>query len=279
MYQGLSLGLYEKAMPAALGWDEKFRLAACAGFDYLELSIDETQEKLNRLDWRRREFQELRSASQRAGVPVRSICLSAHRRFPLGSRNAAVRARSLEILKKAVAFAAEAGVRIIQLAGYDVYYEESGEDTREFFEEGLSRCVEFAAEAGVILAFETMETPFMNTVEKAMYYVDKMSSPYLQIYPDVGNVTNGAADALRDLQCGRGHLVAAHLKETRPAVFRDLEFGQGRVDFPACIRILREEGVKMFVCEFWYAQGVSPEEYLKRNVGFIRAAIDRGGRK
>ena len=43
---------------------------------------------------------------------------------------------------------------------------------------------------GVILAFETMETEFMNTVEKAMKYVNLVNSPYLQVYPDCGDVIN-----------------------------------------------------------------------------------------
>jgi len=49
-----------------------------------------------------------------------------------------------------------------------------------------------AARYGIILAFETMETEFMNTIEKAMYYVNEVNSPYLQVYPDLGNITNAA---------------------------------------------------------------------------------------
>ena len=45
------LGLYEKAMPGELGWWEKLICAGEAGFDYVEISIDETDAKLARLDW------------------------------------------------------------------------------------------------------------------------------------------------------------------------------------------------------------------------------------
>ena len=47
-----------------------------------------------------------------------------------------------------------------------------------------------AAEKGIVLGFETMETPFMDTVEKAMRYVNLVSSPYLGVYPDIGNLKN-----------------------------------------------------------------------------------------
>ena len=42
------LTVYEKAMPETLGWREKLEAARAAGFDGVELSIDETDEKLAR---------------------------------------------------------------------------------------------------------------------------------------------------------------------------------------------------------------------------------------
>ena len=44
------LGLYEKAMPGTLSWREKLKTAKRAGFDFVEISIDESDEKLARLD-------------------------------------------------------------------------------------------------------------------------------------------------------------------------------------------------------------------------------------
>lgn len=49
------LGLYEKAMPGNLTMAEKLTAAREAGYDYLEMSVDETDEKLARLDMSREE--------------------------------------------------------------------------------------------------------------------------------------------------------------------------------------------------------------------------------
>ena len=38
----------EKSMPNTLSWEEKLEVVKEAGFDYLEMSIDETEEKLAR---------------------------------------------------------------------------------------------------------------------------------------------------------------------------------------------------------------------------------------
>lgn len=46
-----TLGLYEKSMPNELSFREKLTYAREAGYDFLEMSIDETEEKLARLDW------------------------------------------------------------------------------------------------------------------------------------------------------------------------------------------------------------------------------------
>ena len=144
------------------------------------------------------------------GVPIRTMCLSGHRKYPLGSNDPETCARGMEIMEKAIRLAEDLGIRIIQLAGYDVYYEEGSEETRERFEENLKKAVEMAAKAGVMMGFETMETEFMNTVEKAMVYVNRVNSPYLNVYPDLGNVTNAAVtygtDVEEDLETGRGHL-------------------------------------------------------------------------
>jgi L-ribulose-5-phosphate 3-epimerase len=45
------LGLYEKAMPSHLSWLEKCQATKDAGFDFLEISVDETDAKLARLDY------------------------------------------------------------------------------------------------------------------------------------------------------------------------------------------------------------------------------------
>lgn len=273
------LGLYEKSMPDELSIPEKLSAAREAGYDFLELSIDESPEKLARLNWSREERQALCGQIWAAGLPVRSICLSGHRKYPLGHLDPAVRQASLSILERAVGLAADLGVRVIQLAGYDVYYEESSAETRANFERSLRLCVEMAAEEGVILAFETMETEFLNTVGKAMKWVRRMNSPYLQVYPDAGNITNAAVrtggDVLEDLRTGAGHLAALHLKETVPGVFREVAYGTGHVDFAAMTREAYRLGVRRYLAEFWYQGQPDWRKTLAENGCFLRGYLDR----
>ena len=271
------LGLYEKSMPSTLTWVEKLTIAKNSGFDYLEISTDESDAKLARLD---QPTDEIKEAIQKTGVPIRSMCLSGHRKYPLGSHDKEIQKKSLEIMKKAIDFAADLGVRIIQLAGYDVYYEDGDLYTNHDFETNLKKCVEMAAEKGIVLGFETMETPFMDTVEKAMRYVNLVSSPYLGVYPDIGNLKNASllygVDVDEDLMCGKGHIFASHLKETVPGKYREIPFGTGHTEFVKNIKTLKRLGVRMFVGEFWYVNNEDWEDVVKNAGVFLRDKLDKG---
>ena len=278
MGKSYQLGLYEKAMPSALTWREKLTAAKEAGFDYVEMSIDETDEKLARLHMSAAEMEEIRAAMRTTGILFGSICLSGHRKYPLGSPDPAKQVRSIEIMADAIDLAVELGIRTIQLAGYDVYYDKGTEETRAAFARNLAKSALLAARSGVQLGFETMETPFMDTVEKAMHYVDLVDSPYLGVYPDSGNLTNAALiygkSVLDDMDTGRGHMVALHLKETVPGKYREIPFGTGHVDFDVIARKAWALGVRRYVGEFWYIGSADWKADLAFANTFLRRALD-----
>lgn len=176
-------------------WLERLQLAKTLGFDFVEMSVDETDDRLSRLDWSREQRLALVNAIVETGVRVPSMCLSAHRRFPLGSEDDAVRAQGLEIMRKAIQFAQDVGIRVIQLAGYDVYYQEANNETRRRFRDGLKESVEMASRAQVTLAMEIMDYPLMNSISKALGYAHYLNNPWFQLYPDIGNLSAWDNDA------------------------------------------------------------------------------------
>ncbi|HBN2330307.1 TPA: L-ribulose-5-phosphate 3-epimerase [Escherichia coli O25b:H4-ST131] len=182
------LGIYEKALAKDLSWPERLVLAKSCGFDFVEMSVDETDERLSRLDWSAAQRASLVTAMLETGVAIPSMCLSAHRRFPFGSRDDAVRQRAREIMSKAIRLARDLGIRTIQLAGYDVYYEDHDEGTQQRFAEGLAWAVEQAAASQVMLAVEIMDTAFMNSISKWKKWDEMLASPWFTVYPDVGNL-------------------------------------------------------------------------------------------
>lgn len=277
-----ALGLYEKAMPGTMTIGEKLECAKECGYDYIELSVDETDEKLARLDWTKEERLALVKEMYRVGLPLRSMCLSGHRKYPFGAKDPEVRKRGMEIMEKAIDLADDLGIRTIQLAGYDAYYEkDQWEGSRQAFLENLTKATEMAAAKGISMGFETMETPFMNTVWKSMFYVNHIDNPWLGVYPDCGNLTNAAvadgSSVTDDLYSGRGHVIAMHLKATKPGLFRDMVFDDptSHVDFEADIARAWSLGVRRYVTEMWYLGSEKWKDDIHTANRTMRAILDR----
>lgn len=276
------LGMYEKALPANLTWKEKLEGAKECGFDWIEISVDESDAKIARLDWTKEERDELVRLMKETGTPIYTMCFSSQRKYSLGCLNPETHAKAMSNMAKAIDLAADLGIRIIQLAGYDAYYEERSEATVAEFKKNLKIAAEMAARKGVILAFETMmDTDFLNTVEKGVQYCAEVNSPYLGVYPDIGNLVSARHDygyeksVVDDLKSGAGKIVACHLKETAPGKDRNVPWGTGLTDYVTDIKVLKDLGVRMFNGEFWYTDQPDWKAYCKEANAFLRDKLDQ----
>lgn len=278
MSKEYTIGLYEKAMPESLSWKEKFLAAKEAGYDFVEISIDASEAKIQRVNMSKEERLELVKLMYETGVPLHTMNMSSLTKYSLGNEKPEYAARGMEILEKAIELAGDLGVRIVMIPGYDVFYEPSDYETKKRFMENLKIAVKWAEKAGVVLGFETMENEFMNTVEKAMKYVTLVNSPYLKIYPDSGNLTNAAVnyknDVIEDFELGRGHVVALHMKETVPGKFREIPYGTGHVNFKAFAEKAWDMGVRKYVTEFWYTGNPAWRDDLKSAHDMFEKILD-----
>lgn len=257
---------------------ERLRMASALGFDFVEMSVDETDARLARLDWSREQRLALVSAIAETGVRVPSMCLSAHRRFPLGSEDDAVRAQGLAIMRKAIQLAQGIGIRVIQLAGYDVYYQQTNNETRRRFRDGLKESVEMASRAQVTLAMEIMDYPLMNSISKALGYAHYLNNPWFQLYPDIGNLSAWDNDVQMELQAGIGHIVAVHVKDTKPGVFKNVPFGEGVVDFERCFATLRQSGYcGPYLIEMWSETADDPALEVAKARDWVKARMVSAG--
>ena len=249
------IGLYEKAMRDSLSWKEKLLCAKECGYDYLEICIDASEAKISRIYMSAEEKHEIINAMFEADFPIRSMSVSALTKYALGDPDEKIRARGTEIMEKSIILAADLGIRTVMIPGYDIYFGESTLETKRLFLENIRRGADIAAQNGVLLGFETMENEFMNTVGKAMKYISLVNSPYLKIYPDSGNITKAAVlhqhDVCEDLSLGKGNVIALHLKESKPGIFREVPFLTGHVDFEHIIETAWKIGVRRYVTELW----------------------------
>jgi L-ribulose-5-phosphate 3-epimerase len=246
------IGLYEKALPLELSWEERLSQAAIAGYDFLEMSIDESDQRQARLEWTPSRRREMRRSIENTGIPILTMGVSAHRKFPLGSASPQVRAKGLDMLCRAIELAFDLGVRVIQLMGYDVYYEDSNEATRQRYLEGLSQGASRASAAGVMLGLENVDVETVDSAEKALRFVQAVSSPWLNVFPDIGNMAAAGYDPVEQLRLVKNYLVGIHVKDALPGEVRGVPFEHGIVPFQEVFRTLTEmDYCGPLVVEMW----------------------------
>ncbi|MBO0440891.1 L-ribulose-5-phosphate 3-epimerase [Candidatus Enterococcus ikei] len=280
-----TIGIYEKALPKNISWKERLLLAKKMNFDFIEMSIDETDDRLQRLDWTTDERKEVREAIHETGVKILSICLSGHRRFPFGSEDLEKQKIAMVLMEKAINLASDLGVRTIQLAGYDVYYEAKTVRSREYFIQNLKKAVALAAASEIVLSIEIMDDPFINSISKYLKIKEQIRSPYLQVYPDVGNLSAWPSnDVGYELEIGIDQISAIHLKDTLavteefPGKFKEVPFGEGCVDFLGCLKTLKRlEYNGPFLIEMWSENSDTPEKEIEQAKAFLFPYLKEAG--
>ena len=250
---GISLGIYEKALrsgPLAVSgsrvdgeaWRTFLDQVPRAGFSFLDLSIDESPEREARLDWDTGQCRTVRRAAEATGAFIGGICLSLHRRIGPGSADPDVRRRAREVMARGLRVCHDLGVPVIQLAGYYCYYEDPNPDAERWYAQLLADAVPLAARLGVVMGIENVDGDDVTSLTKAMEFVDAVDSPYLQLYPDLGNIAEQGLDPGVELAAGEGHMVAMHAKDVRPGEPRRVEMGTGVVDWDRSFALLAAQG-------------------------------------
>jgi predicted hexulose-6-phosphate isomerase len=245
----MPVGLYEKALPAELSWEERLAAAGRAGYDYVDISIDESDERLSRLDWGASERAALRRSIANTGVHVTTMCLSAHRKYPLGSHDPEIRRQGQEILCKAIEFGVDIGLRVVQVMAYDVFYETSDDETRANFMAGLELGTRMAAQAGMMLGLENLDTPFVENASQGLAVINEINSPWLRLYLDMGNLAAAGYSPPDEIRLTKDRLLGIHVKDAAPKVIRGIPFGTGIVPFRETFRALAD-------IDFWGMLGV-----------------------
>ena len=169
-------GLYEKALPRDLALSEKLRIAKELGFDYFELSTDESEEFQARVASGKSEIIEIRKAIEAYDMPIMTMCLSGTRNCPIGSENPELAAKGMKLTMDAIHFSAEIGLRIIQPMAYDEYYNTRNEKTYALFLENLAKLTQEAASCGVMLALENVDIDTMDSLEKGLQIIKHVIS-------------------------------------------------------------------------------------------------------
>lgn len=178
------------------------------------------------------------------------------------------------MLRQAIHLADAVGVRVIQVAGYFAYYEPPDDDARSRYIENLVRGAEHASRYGVMLAIENIDTPDVGSVRDALTIAREIDSPWVRIYPDVGNIAVNGHDVLDDLRHVGNAAVGIHLKDARPGEPRRVRFGTGDVPFAEVFRTLNELRYPgPFMIEMWNDEPATANATARAALNWIKDAM------
>lgn len=277
-FRGVELGIYEKALKWNGSWVDLFSQAADAGYSFVDLSVDESPERSARLSWSAGDRAAVRAASESTGVAIGGLCLSLHRRIAPGSADPAVRRKALDVLLQGIDLCAGLGIPVLQVAGYFAFYEDPHPQNREWYVACLRQGADHAARAGVLLGIENVDGRDITSISAAMDVVDEIGSPWLQTYPDIGNLAEQGLPITAELQRGAGHMLALHAKDVRRGEPRRVPMGEGIVDWDAAFAELNRQGWSgRLMVELWNDEADNSATLAAQSRTFIASRLEAAG--
>ena len=267
MRKGISIW----AFPSGNTVEDSIRAAAEAGFDGIELALNEMGQL--GLDATDVELDGYRNAAQQAGIAITSLATGLYWSYPMTSSDAAVREKAKTIVRKQLDAAARLGVDAIlvvpgavgvdfvsgsEVVPYDVAYDRALGALKEL--------APYAESRKVSIGVENVWNKFLLSPLEMRQFLDTIGSLYVGAYFDVGNVlaTGYPEHWIRILG---ERIRRVHIKDFRRAVgtldgFVDLLSGD--VDFPAVFQALRDVGYDGWITAEVFPYGRFPQMTAKQ---------------
>lgn len=172
---------------------ENFRLAKKAGFDGVEVALDEVGELS--LTSTEADVLKIKAEADKAGIELYSVASGLYWKYSLSSDDEAMRAKAKECVRKQLQVAAWLGCDTILIVpgavsvsfapelgvtDYDVVYERSLAAVKELAKD--------AERLKVSIGLENVWNNFLLSPLEMRDFIDKVGSAYVGSYFDVGNV-------------------------------------------------------------------------------------------
>ncbi|MCX7884159.1 MAG: sugar phosphate isomerase/epimerase [Caloramator sp.] len=227
--------------------EESIILAKKAGFDGIELALDETGELSLNTD--KANILRIKNIAEENNIEICSLATGLYWKYSITSENKKIREKAKDIVKKQLEIASMIGANAIlvipgivgadfikdcEIVSYDKVYEYSLEAFQE-----LKR---YAEDLKVNIALENVWNKFLLSPLEMRDFVDKIGNNYVGVYLDIGNVVyTGYPEQWVSILNKR--IKKIHFKDFKRSIgningFVDLLSGD--VNYPNVIRSLRQ---------------------------------------
>jgi L-ribulose-5-phosphate 3-epimerase len=269
-----SKGICSIIFPPSMPLPDCFERAKSAGFSGVEIPIGRTLP----LDMPADNAKRLNDASRRAGITIVSLWVSEpFSDCPLNSPSPELRARAVEVIRRAITLATHVGSGALLLypgrLGSGPKFQVGYEDTWNRFTEGLKQVIPDAERAKVLLTPENVWNKFLVSPLEMRAFVDQFHSPWLQTHFDIGNVMQFGYPQDWILTLG-SRIKRVHVKDyklsTRAEQGRFVDLWEGDVDWKGVMEALVKVGYRGFLSPEISYNASDPDQLRK-----VSAALDR----
>jgi len=254
------------SFPGNMKITECIKLAKKAGFDGIELALNETGDLS--LESTEDEIKGYREAADEAEVEISSLATGLYWSYSLTSNNEQTREKAKAIVKKQLDAAAILGVDTIlvvpgavgvdfipdcEVVEYDVAYDRALEAIKEL--------APYAESKKVCIGIENVWNKFLLSPLEMRDLIDKAGSDYVGAYLDVGNVIYAGYAEHWVKILGR-RIKKVHFKDYRRdvgGVAGFVDILSGDVNYPAIVEELKKIGYDSFVT----AEMIPPVPFYK----------------
>ncbi len=185
------------------------------------------------------------------------------------SDDAALRQRTLALLRHLIALAAACGARVLVHGSPHQRSPRPGQrlaDALARFEDAMAELAPHAEAAGVVYCVEPLgriETPVINTVAEAAALVDRIGSPALRTMLDVSAASQNETEPVHEVL--RRFLVSGHIAHVQLNDRNRRGPGQGDTDQRPVLQVLKDTGYTGWVA-------VEPFDYVPDGPGCAEAS-------
>lgn len=226
--------------------EESFALAKKAGYQGVELSLDEKGEVS--LDSTKEEMEAVKAAADRHGIELYSVATTLYWNYSMTSSDPKIVEKAKAIVRKQIDVASWLGCDTIlvvpgacgvdwlpngEIIDYDVAYERALAAIKDV--------AAYAEEKKVSIGLENVGNKLLLSPIETRDFIDKVGSDYVGAYFDVGNILRtGYPDQWIRILGKR--IKKIHFKDFKKASNSFVNLMEGNVDFPAVMKALESIG-------------------------------------
>lgn len=277
----MKMGISVWSFPGGMCLRDIFKTAKDAGFDGVEVALDETGEVS--LESTAEDMQKVKATAKEYGLELYSVASGLYWSYPLTSSDETVRSKAKSIVKKQLEVASWLGCDTIlvvpgsvgvdfipncEVVEYDVAYDRALD--------AINELKGYAQSLKVAIGVENVWNKFLLSPLEMRDFIDKAQSDYVGAYFDVGNViVNGYAEHWIKILGSR--IKKVHFKDFRKSVgtiegFVDILSGD--VNYPAVMEQFKKIDYDGWVTAEVGVYGDYPEQSVYNTANSMRRILN-----